>query len=590
MINSIRRFALLSAFLLSAIIGIAKYNAFGEEITNYIWPLSGSKEITSVMGEARANHPHGGIDISLFGKVGVVPIVSVGDGKLIRFRVSRVGYGKCLYIQMDDGSIAVYAHLDRFNERFEEMARNLQLASGHYQIDQLDQEGGPRVKKGEIIGYGGKSGTKSPHLHFEIRDKDNICRNPLTNGFPISDDIRPSIKAVMFAPLWPGGTVNGSASIHTFQFLYRNGKPGLASPVEISGRVGLSLLATDRVKPKGREFLPYRIVLKEGENDLFEYRADSVDFADKRVYLAQFDMVHRGAFRGTFLRLYNPYPCRLPFFPMNNQGFLDSLSEGKHNLEVQVFDANENSITANLPIAVHNPAGYIKQEGPAFEAAQMPYTLADGGSFITPDGKFSMKAQEHGLFAPMTFSFQIESASDTAELHVAGQCVRVSSQGPPLRKDVEVSMSYAKGESKPESLGLYLFHDGRPEFLGNEIDRQKNIIVGHTEEMGLFCLARDLTPPDILRVMPADHAKIKSIHPKISFLAADSGSGVTYEDVTAQIDDRLIIIDFSHGKCTGAPHWNLNPGIHTLTIRARDRAHNETITKTTWSVSRKGEN
>ncbi len=55
--------------------------------SDYVWPVKGiDVNVTSVLNDNRSGHPHGGIDILLFGKVGVVPIVSVADGVLMRIR------------------------------------------------------------------------------------------------------------------------------------------------------------------------------------------------------------------------------------------------------------------------------------------------------------------------------------------------------------------------------------------------------------------------------------------------------------------------------------------------------------------------
>jgi murein DD-endopeptidase MepM/ murein hydrolase activator NlpD len=50
------------------------------------------------------------------------------------------------------------------------------------------------VKKGEVIGYTGNSGSSTgPHLHFEIREeKSEIPINPLL-VYDVKDDVKPEL-------------------------------------------------------------------------------------------------------------------------------------------------------------------------------------------------------------------------------------------------------------------------------------------------------------------------------------------------------------------------------------------------------------
>src|SRR5210317_1265062 len=81
----------------------------------YLWPLSEAPVLTSTYGEHRANHFHGGIDLST-GQRNGLPVRAIADGYVIRVRASGVGYGRAVYQLLDDGNTAVYGHLDAFAE------------------------------------------------------------------------------------------------------------------------------------------------------------------------------------------------------------------------------------------------------------------------------------------------------------------------------------------------------------------------------------------------------------------------------------------------------------------------------------------
>ena len=74
------------------------------------------------------------------------PIYATGDGKIAKVRRSRRGYGNHVIIDHSYGYQTLYAHMTKYIV---------------YR--------GQKVKRGEIIGYVGSSGTSvAPHLHYEV--------------------------------------------------------------------------------------------------------------------------------------------------------------------------------------------------------------------------------------------------------------------------------------------------------------------------------------------------------------------------------------------------------------------------------------
>ncbi|HJN63635.1 MAG TPA: M23 family metallopeptidase [Flavobacteriales bacterium] len=74
------------------------------------------------------------------------PIYATGDGKIAKVRRSRRGYGDHVIIDHGYGYQTLYAHMTKYIV---------------YR--------GQKVKRGEIIGYVGNTGTSvAPHLHYEV--------------------------------------------------------------------------------------------------------------------------------------------------------------------------------------------------------------------------------------------------------------------------------------------------------------------------------------------------------------------------------------------------------------------------------------
>ena len=87
-------------------------------------------------------------------------VYATGDGVVKKVSTLRKGYGKYIIIKHDDGYSTLYAHLSKFNV---------------YR--------GKKVKRGDIIGYVGNTGSSTGnHLHYEVR-KNGRYVNPINYYF-----------------------------------------------------------------------------------------------------------------------------------------------------------------------------------------------------------------------------------------------------------------------------------------------------------------------------------------------------------------------------------------------------------------------
>ena len=80
--------------------------------SGYVWPLKLDPQLTSSFAEYRPGRFHAGIDLRTNG-VGR-EVFAASDGYVSRVRCSPYGYGKAIYLQMNDGNSVVYAHLSSY--------------------------------------------------------------------------------------------------------------------------------------------------------------------------------------------------------------------------------------------------------------------------------------------------------------------------------------------------------------------------------------------------------------------------------------------------------------------------------------------
>lgn len=161
-------------------------------------PLLLEPNLAGSFGELRNHHFHSGIDLRTGGKIGQ-PVLAVQDGYLKRLTSKSNGFGMALYIAHPSGHTSVYAHLDRFQERFHNLLIKNSSERKSNRLDLYFTANDYRVSAGDTIGWSGNSGSSSgPHLHFEWRDsRTQEPLNPFDYGLAIGkDQVEPKILSI----------------------------------------------------------------------------------------------------------------------------------------------------------------------------------------------------------------------------------------------------------------------------------------------------------------------------------------------------------------------------------------------------------
>lgn len=111
---------------------------------SFIWPVTGRNVITPYGSNESGAGFHMGIDIEASEGT---PVFAAETGT-VSMAKSAAGYGNFVSIDHGNGKSTLYAHLAAFSVTVNDV-----------------------VQKGTQIATSGKSGTSSPHLHFEIIEK-----------------------------------------------------------------------------------------------------------------------------------------------------------------------------------------------------------------------------------------------------------------------------------------------------------------------------------------------------------------------------------------------------------------------------------
>ena len=351
------------------------------EAQEYLWPTDASPYMTSAFGESRPRRFHAAIDVKTWNQAGYKTF-AVRSGYIERMAVSPFGYGRVLYLRLDTGETAVYAHLEKFNEQLQALAEQEQARAGRYRFDKTFSPGALPVQKGEVIGYTGQSGIGVPHLHFELRDARGRPLNPFLRGFKIADAVPPTITSIAVSPLTPGATVNGDFAPAILRPFRQNGKWRIAGTIHISGKVGIAVDADDHADGVDNRFAVYRLQLFVDDSLQFQTQYDRFDYAQNKLIELDRDLLLKRRGFGDFQRLYRVAGNTLGFYSHLNHadgallcapeetpdstlpGFgmierliasrqyqpLQTWSWGEHRLRVVVADffGNQSTLEANL--------------------------------------------------------------------------------------------------------------------------------------------------------------------------------------------------------------------------------------------------
>ena len=316
----------------------------------YHWPINAGKNLTAVYGEERPGRYHTGLDIRTFGHNGL-ELYAIDNGYISRVRTSSKGYGKAIYIKLDDGNVAVYAHLERFTPLIDNIVYSLQTYSASYTIDHSLKPNKYRVKKGDIIGYSGDTGGVSgPHLHFEIRDSTDNTINPLNTSLSIFDNLSPIAKSIAFIPLDKNTLINGYNLTKVFSLKYVNNQYVLNDTISIKGKFGIAGQFYDRINNQPFNYGIYNLDLMVDAKFIYSSQYDKIDFENASKLYTERNYSLKKLGLGKFYHLFSyKNNTDLPFVNNKSQSEININSDNLfHDAIINVRDYSNNNIQIKI--------------------------------------------------------------------------------------------------------------------------------------------------------------------------------------------------------------------------------------------------
>lgn len=343
---------LFIAVLLISNSAIAQYEDFNGYYQFPIRPgevnyLSGS------MGELRSTHFHGGLDIKTSGVTGL-PVYAAADGFISRIKITSGGYGNALYIKHTNGTTSVYAHLEKFKDPIQKYLIKHQYLNKSFTVDLFPGREDFAVKKGDIIAYSGNSGSSSgPHLHFEIRDKNQHVLDPSRMGFKeLKDDISPALIKIAFISKSPDARINGQFGRYEFNAITTaDGNYGLKESISLTGTIGIEIYAYDKANGTNNKYGIPDLTASLDNEVFFTQNIRNISYNKMRNILVHTNYQNSARGGRRFNKLYKDDGNSLNFYnQLKSNGLINIQEEKSTTLEIKMGDPYANTSTFKLKI------------------------------------------------------------------------------------------------------------------------------------------------------------------------------------------------------------------------------------------------
>ena len=256
------------------------------------------------------------------------------------------GYGKGLYLTLNDGNVAVYAHLEEFAFRLEIIFYSLQEKNNSYIVNEYFSPEQFPFKKGDIIGYTGNTGASfGPHLHFELRNSKSQPINPLINGLNIEDYRNPRVFQIGVIPLSTSSKINGSSIPRAYPLYAATTGGGLELPDTVScfGPIGIAIEIDDKIQGAKNKYQVQSIQLLVDDQNIFSLNYSKLDYDEKStVNQTRENRFHRLNL-GSFTKLYKLKTFSNSTIVNAGVSGILNLTPGYHKVEIQISDASGNT-------------------------------------------------------------------------------------------------------------------------------------------------------------------------------------------------------------------------------------------------------
>ncbi|HPW66886.1 MAG TPA: M23 family metallopeptidase [Salinivirgaceae bacterium] len=499
-------------------------------------PLDIHQTLSGSFGELRSSNFHSGIDIKTNGAIGH-NIYAIADGFVSRINISPFGYGKAIYIDHPNGYTSVYAHLDGFVLQISDYIEREQYEKQSFAVNLFLEPDVMPVKKGDIIGFSGNSGTSmGPHLHFEIRNtRTHKVLDPLNFNFDIVDNIPPRFYNLYFYPFGKNSHIDGETQRIRKHIVRKGNTFRLADndTIKALNRIGFAAHVNDKVNNSNNICGVVNLIVEVNDIKTFELNIPEISFNEVRYVQSHIDyelfrkrkrLVHK-----CFIEPGNKFSN---YADITGNGYLQVKPTDTLNVKITAYDSYKNRSTIKFVVCGSEQVPENLREQ-AYIQKFIPNI-----SNIFEDSVLKITTPANALYDTVLFNYSILPK----KANTATSVYRIGNPNIPLHKPIEIVL---KNLSIPVELSdkvvLIDCSNEKPTSIDTKPTVSNNEVIGKTRVFTDISIAYDTVAPTILPLNIKNNETITSKR-SIKIKIIDNLSGINKYD--GFIDNQWVLFDY----------------------------------------------
>ncbi|WP_066218612.1 M23 family metallopeptidase [Formosa haliotis] len=496
-------------------------------------PLDVPIVLAGTFAELRSNHFHSGMDIKTQHREGLKVLASA-EGFVSRIKISPFGYGKALYITHPNGYTTVYAHLSKLAPKIEAYLKEQQYEKESYSIELFPPIKALLVQQGELVAYSGNTGSSAgPHLHFEIRDKNEHPINPMLFGINTKDTTKPIISNLYAYPIGENSQVNKSDSKQKIRLIKQADGNFITEPIEAVGKIGFGIETVDRQDLARNNNGVYNIQTKVNGQPNFEIDFSTFSFdetndinrlIDYQIYKADKDRIQK-----LFIDTNNSLSL---YKNTTDNGYLSVTDSTSlvYKIKVSDFEANETWVTVSID-GKHSPD--VLKQSPKVT----PHYIYENKASTLTEGNVTVNFYKHTFYDDFFLDFQV--SNDTLTLGPEGHAAR---------KNFNIAFDISKyNEADKSKLFIAELVGYRKTPSYSKTTRHDNTLSTYTKDLGIYTLVSDTMAPKITPLNFKNEQWISTLN-TLKVKITDDLSGIS--DYRATINGKWILMEYEYKNNT----------------------------------------
>jgi hypothetical protein len=504
-------------------------------------PLEVPLVLSGTFGELRSNHFHAGLDIKTQQTTGL-KVLAAADGYVSRIKISHFGYGKALYVTHPNGYTTVYAHLKKFAPEIEAYIKKQQYEKETFEIELFPTVEELVVSKQEVVAFSGNTGSSGgPHLHFEIRDKQERPINPMLFGITVKDTRTPMVLAAFAYPIGENAHINHSSERTKLRLIpHKNGDYSVEN-IEAYGQIGFGVVSYDRQDMAANKNGVSNIQgfyngNKKIEIDFKRFSFDETKHLNRLIDYEYFKN-NKSRIQKLFVQPNNPLSL---FKDVDEDGYVTVEDSTASVYKIRIKDFMGNDSWLEIPIN-----GKKSDSIQPKQIQVTDYFLYASQPTDLEEKNVKVSIPKHTFYDDFFIDFDVNN--DTLTLHTPTI---------PAQKGftIDFDISHYSGEDKDK---LYIASVGsyKNKLYYSNTTKKGNLLSTRTKNLGKYTLATDTDKPSIKATNFQDGkwlSKFRYLKLKIK----DETSGI--KSYRATVNGKWILMEYDYKKGTLIHDFNDN--------------------------------